>query len=129
MVMISPQIATTNSAPADSRTSAAPAHGRLMRDMHAALVLGHPAGDALLVVAVANRLLFVAIAHRADLGLPMSQRLGEFIENTQWPNYAHVFQRVIEVCEIFTRDDHVDFGSKHAGRVQRCPAFLIDDDI
>jgi hypothetical protein len=53
-----------------------------MRDMHAALVLGHPAGDALLVVAVANRLLFVAIAHRADLGLPMSQRLGEFIENT-----------------------------------------------
>jgi hypothetical protein len=33
-------------------------------------------------VAVAKRLLFVVIAHRADLGLPMSQRLGEFIENT-----------------------------------------------
>jgi hypothetical protein len=53
-------------------------HRRLVGDMHAALVLGRAAG-AFFIVPVTGRLLFVAIVHRADLGLPMSQRLGQFI--------------------------------------------------
>ena len=55
------------------------AHGSLMRDVHTALILHRAAGGAFLVAPVADRLLFVVIAHRVGLGLPMSQRLGEFI--------------------------------------------------
>ena len=54
-------------------------HRPAMSHMHAALVLGRAAGGAFLVVTVTGGFLFVAIVHRADLGLPMSQRLGQFI--------------------------------------------------
>src|SRR6266571_4709067 len=56
-----------------------PAHGSLMRDMHAALILHRAAGGAFLVVPVTARLLLVVIVHGANLALPMSQRFGQFI--------------------------------------------------
>src|SRR6516164_5768005 len=57
---------------------------------HAAFALDRAAGSALLIVSVTGRFLLVAIAHSADLALPMSQRFGQFIGKILY----HAQQRV-----------------------------------
>ena len=69
-----------------------------MRDMHAAFVLGRAAGGAFFVMPIANRLLFVVIAHRAGLGLPMSQRLGEFIRKIFYHAQQGVWRGLAEAA-------------------------------